>query len=65
MDKDFNPNLIFTDSEEEGGVLEAEGNFLLQIPLIANAETLEISKEGTILSEINLQDIGARPCKNE
>ncbi len=66
---EFNPGLIFTDSQKieeqniNGGAIEYEGNFLLKIPIIENAKTLEIIKDEKILTEINLEDVDSRPCK--
>ncbi len=60
---EFKPNLIFTDSEEGGEVYNYEGRFLLQIPLIKEAKAMSISQSNIKLSEIRLDDIGARPCK--
>ena len=65
---EFNPSLIFTDSpgEEEinGEVYESTKEFYLKLPLIENAKSLEIIKKEESIKEINLEDIGARPCKN-
>jgi len=66
---EFNPELIFTDSQEEnqeyidGETFISDQPFLLKIPIIKNSKTLEISKEGETLSEINLQNIGNQFCK--
>lgn len=66
---EFNPELIFTDSqpdnetEIQGSAQEYTGIFMLKLPLMSNSKTLEISKDNQIISEINMQDIGARPCK--
>lgn len=60
--ENFNPELIFTDSDESGEVLASDREFFLKIPIITNSKSLEIIKE-TKLAEINLQDIDSRPCK--
>jgi len=66
---EFNPGLIFTDSQKigeqniNGEAKEYGGNFLLKLPLIENAKTLEIIKDEKILTEITLEDIDSRPCK--
>lgn len=64
--KEFNPEIIFTDLNEEqqisGGPEDYSGNFLLRIPVLNKAEKLEIIGENT-KKEINLKDIGARPCQ--
>jgi hypothetical protein len=66
---EFNPEFIFTDTQGEneidGETLTSDKEFFLRIPKIASATSLEISENGTILSTINLKDIGSRPCKNE
>lgn len=64
---DFNAELIFTDSqtnEEQigGGALANEGNFFLKIPLIENAETLEINAD-SLHAEISIKRKGDRPCE--
>ncbi len=60
---EFNPELIFTDSEQDGEVLISTTNFYLKLPIIENAKTLEISKNQQILSQINLLGLDARPCR--
>ena len=65
----FNPELIFTDSQLEnqnvisGETYDSDKEFYLKLPLIQNSKSLEISKDNVILSEINLQNIGAEFCK--
>ena len=59
---DFNPEFIFTDSDEGGEVFTSDREFLLKIPAIKTSKSLEIIKE-TTLAEINLQDIDSRPCQ--
>lgn len=65
---EFNPEFIFTDGqlEEEtiinGETFQSDKPFLLKIPVISNAKTLEIKKDAEKIAEINLNDIGARPC---
>ncbi len=64
---EFNPELIFTDAEGEeqidGSVLASERNFLLKIPIIENAKTLKIILDSQTLAEVNLENLGASPCK--
>ena len=66
---EFNPELIFTDAQEQGNeeisgqIYESDKSFLLKIPAIEKAKTLEIIKDGEKLTEINLQTIGAEFCK--
>jgi len=66
---EFNPELIFTDSQEtgnnniNGAALDYQGNFFLKIPIVENAKSLEIIKDKQILIELNLEDVTARPCK--
>jgi hypothetical protein len=65
--EEFNPELIFTDIQGEieidGETYESDKEFFLKIPIIENSKTLEISKEDKLITEINLQDLGSRPCK--
>jgi hypothetical protein len=67
--KEFNPELIFTDDESGGEVVNNEGNFFLKIEGIENADKLYIMKEGQLIKEIELSEltsqINAKPCKNE
>jgi hypothetical protein len=58
----FNPELIFTDYEEGGEVLESNISFFLRIPIIKNLEKVEILKDDIKLTEINFLDIDSRPC---
>ena len=66
---EFNPELIFTDSQNEnqeqiqGEIYNSDITFLLKIPIIENSKTLEIIKDEQKISEINLEDMDARPCK--
>mgnify|MGYP001591355775 CR=1 FL=1 len=66
---EFNPELIFTDIQETGkeqitgSVEEREGEFILKIPVIENSDSLEISKQGEKITQIDLKDIGAIPCR--
>ncbi|MFA4953273.1 MAG: hypothetical protein WC584_03550 [Candidatus Pacearchaeota archaeon] len=65
----FNPELIFTDAQEQdqeqinGETFISDKPFLLKIPVIENSKSLEISKDNQIVSEINLQNIGKEFCK--
>jgi len=63
---EFNPELIFTDAPKNGEIngetYIQEGTFLLKIPEITNSKSLEISLDGNRIIEINLKDVGARPC---
>ncbi|MFA6023046.1 MAG: hypothetical protein WC781_03085 [Candidatus Pacearchaeota archaeon] len=66
---EFNPELIFTDAQSanetqiNGEIYQSDKEFFLKIPIVSNSKTLEILKDSQKLSEINLQDMGARPCK--
>ena len=66
---EFNPELIFTDVQEEtqnqinGQTFDSNINFILKVPFIENSKTLEISRDNQILSQINLQGEDAIPCK--
>ena len=68
---EFNPELIFTDAQEEtqeyikGEIFDSNINFLLKIPFIENSKTLEINKDDQLISQINLQDADAQPCKTK
>ncbi len=69
--ENFNPELIFTDSQSEGDegitgeVFNNEGEFALKLPAVENAKTLEIyDSEDKRILEIN-PDINSRPCKIE
>ncbi len=62
LEKEFNPVLVFTDSEEKGEVLERRGKFYLKIPVIEEANKLEILKQDKKIKEINLK-IDNMPCK--
>ncbi len=59
----FNPELIFTDNETGGSVEISKGPFYLKLPIIEKAKTLEISKTGELLAQINLQGLDAKPCR--
>ncbi|MEM3122413.1 MAG: hypothetical protein QXH60_03160, partial [Candidatus Pacearchaeota archaeon] len=68
---EFNPELIFTDSPGEDPAMNYEINgetylqersFFLRVPEIPNSKTLEINLNENKIGEINLFDIGARPC---
>jgi len=65
---EFNPELIFTDIQLlgdeiiQGSASESDRAFLLKVPVIKDAKELQISKDSQLLSQINLNDIGARPC---
>ena len=65
---EFNPELIFTDGQSSqetiinGETFQSDKSFLLKIPIIQNSKTLEINKNTEKITEIGLQDIGARPC---
>jgi len=64
--ENFNPELVFTDLTQEeqlsGGPQDYSGSFLLKVPILENSNKLEIINEDKI-TEINLKDIGARPCE--
>jgi len=65
----FNPELIFTDSQSpsqeviSGQTYNSDKQFYLKLPLIKNSKSLEISKDNKIISEINLQNTGKEFCK--
>lgn len=67
----FNPEFIFTDIQDEnldeisGEVYQSDKPFILKIPVVETAESLEISSDGIKLAEINLKDISRMPCKIE
>lgn len=62
----FNSQLIFTDApgeiEIDGETYENNGKFFLKVSSIPDAKKLEISHKDKT-TEINLQGIGAYPCK--
>jgi len=64
---EFNAELIFTDSPGKekinGETYENTGNFFLKIPFNENAEKLEVVKERNTIAQINLANLGSRPCK--
>jgi len=64
----FNAQLIFTDApgeiEIDGQIYDNNGKFFLKLSAIPDAKNLEISHKNKI-TEINLQGIGAYPCKKE
>lgn len=65
---EFNPEFIFTDAQDSndeqisGGVFNSNHEFILKIPVLKQADKLSISKEDKLLAEVELKDIGARPC---
>jgi hypothetical protein len=66
----FNPELIFTDSQQEnqetieGQVFTSEKEFVLKVPTIKESKSLEIyNAEDQKLAELNLQDLKNTPCK--
>ncbi len=65
----FNPELIYTDGylpdqgDIDGEPLISDISFNLKVPVIENAQTLQILQNSNLLNEISLNDIGARPCK--
>jgi len=67
LQEEFNPQFIFTDIQEEtdlsGGAVEQQGDFYLKISKIENSKTLEISKEGQLITQTDLEKIGAIPCE--
>lgn len=60
---EFNPELVFTDSFDSGEAFESGQPFLLRVPIIDNARTLEISSQGELITGIDLTKVGARPCR--
>ncbi|MEK6878348.1 MAG: hypothetical protein AABY22_02005 [Nanoarchaeota archaeon] len=66
--EEFNPELIFTDSQSEeqeqieGETYINEGLFILKIPAIENSKSLEIYKDTEKIEEINLQYFDFRAC---
>ncbi|MFA5020225.1 MAG: M64 family metallopeptidase [Candidatus Pacearchaeota archaeon] len=68
-EEEFNPEFIFTDTPNQekiaGEVFISDNPFYLKIPVIENLDSVQILKNNKVVSEINLKDIGARPCKNE
>jgi len=65
---DFNPELIYLDSQEdtqqeiEGGTSISDREFYLKVPIIEDATTIEISDGTQTISQINLQTPDNRPC---
>jgi hypothetical protein len=65
---EFNAELVFTDTQAEqdniinGEALDNEGIFLLKVPVVENAKSLELSTE-TLRIEVPLGERGARPCE--
>ena len=65
---EFNAELIFTDAQAEqeesinGEALANGGIFLLKIPVIDNAKSIELSTESST-TEVSLVGKGARPCE--
>jgi len=64
--ENFNPELVFTDlvqdTELSGGPIDYSGRFLLKVPIIEDSSKLEIINEDK-KTEVNLKDIGSRPCE--
>jgi len=60
---EFNPELIFTDANEGGDVYIYAGEFVLKVPAIEGAKSLEINdgKGGEV--QVSLLGMDARPCK--
>ncbi len=63
----FNPEFIFTDEPKEdlylkGETYESDRPFAIRLPIIPEAENLEISHNDQITT-ISLKDVGARACK--
>jgi hypothetical protein len=67
FEEDFNPELIFTDTQTgeiiDGGTFESDKDFYLKIPKIDDTKKVEIILDGDILASENLYDTGRRPCK--
>ena len=66
---EFNPELIFTDTQLtnqeiiSGEAYLSDIPFILKIPIIENSKSLQISQDNQIIAEINLKTIGAEPCQ--
>ncbi len=66
---EFNPEFIFTDVQDEeedlliGDTYISDKPFVLKLPLLDRAKIVEISKDGEVIPQINLKDIGNRICK--
>jgi len=63
----FGPQYLFTDSPSsdqiDGEIYSYEEPFYLKVPISTNDNSLIIEKENIVLAQINLNDVGARPCK--
>ncbi|MEK6890568.1 MAG: hypothetical protein AABX03_00355 [Nanoarchaeota archaeon] len=66
---EFNPEFIFTDAQNiqeiqiTGGDFESDINFILKIPIIPEASSLNIIKENKTIQVISLLDIGVTLCQ--
>jgi len=68
--EEFNPELIYTDVQDEsqdkiqGEIFESETNFYLKVPVVTEPTTLQIIRDGQVLTEIDLENPeNARPCQ--
>lgn len=63
--KNFNPELIFTDEMEGGGVFESDKEFILRIHADERIKNVEILSDGKKLADVNFDELkeGNRPCK--
>jgi hypothetical protein len=66
----FNPELIFTDVNEEngelmGGSASSDKSFIIKVPLIEGAKKLDVRKDGQSIAMLDLDksDLEARPCR--
>ncbi len=63
---EFNPELIFTDTEGQnqidGETYESDKTFILKTQIIPQAQALQITKQKQTLAEINLNKISSEPC---
>ncbi|MDO8564336.1 MAG: hypothetical protein Q7R87_04985, partial [Nanoarchaeota archaeon] len=69
----FNPELIFTDSQQageekiSGETYTYEGELFIRIPTLESAKTLEIYDKtlNTKIATLQIDNIDGRPCKIE
>lgn len=60
---EFNPELIYSDADTEGGVENAKKSIVLASPSLEGAEKVNIYDNNTKILEINIYDVGATSCR--